>query len=79
MPSKPALTPSSSRISTWLDPPTKFSMFRTTSELPATADLAIIGSGFSGASVAYHALKAYPALSIVMLEGGDICEGNYVN
>ncbi|KAK9337267.1 hypothetical protein LIPSTDRAFT_238 [Lipomyces starkeyi NRRL Y-11557] len=75
MPSKPALTPSSSRISTWLDPPTKFSMFRTTSELPATADLAIIGSGFSGASVAYHALKAYPALSIVMLEVGDVCEG----
>ncbi|KAK9351919.1 FAD dependent oxidoreductase [Lipomyces doorenjongii] len=50
-------------------------MFRTTSELPATADLAIIGSGLSGASVAYHALKAYPALSIVMLEVGDVCEG----
>ncbi|KAK9484500.1 FAD dependent oxidoreductase [Lipomyces starkeyi] len=77
MPSKPALTPSSSRISMWLDPPTKFSMFRTTSELPATADIAIIGSGFSGASVAYHALKAYPALSIVMLEGGDVCEGAF--
>ncbi|KAK9389170.1 FAD dependent oxidoreductase [Lipomyces mesembrius] len=75
MPSKPALTPSSSRISTWLDPPTKFSMFRTTLELPATADVAIIGSGLSGASVAYHALKAYPALSIVMLEIGDVCEG----
>ncbi|KAK9372562.1 FAD dependent oxidoreductase [Lipomyces chichibuensis] len=75
MPSKPVLTPSSSRVSTWLDPPTKFSMFRTTSELPATADLAIIGSGFSGASVAYHTLRAYPALSIVMLEASDVCEG----
>ncbi|KAK9495711.1 FAD dependent oxidoreductase [Lipomyces doorenjongii] len=67
--------PSSSRISTWLDSPTKLSMFRTTSELPATADLAIIGSGLSGASVAYHALKTYSALSIVMLEVGDVCEG----
>ncbi|KAK9249261.1 FAD dependent oxidoreductase [Lipomyces tetrasporus] len=75
MPSGPELTPSASRLSAWLDPPTKFAMFRTTSELPARADLVIIGSSFSGASVAYHALKAYPGLSIVMLEAGDACEG----
>ncbi|KAK9464273.1 FAD dependent oxidoreductase [Lipomyces arxii] len=75
MPSSFGLMPSASKMSTWLDPPSMLSTFRTTSTLPATADIVIIGSGFSGASVAYHALKAYSGINIVMLEAGDICQG----
>ena len=59
---------------------------RTTRELPKTADVVIIGSGMTGASVAHHLLnddptsearngKAKEDYSVVMLEAREACWG----
>lgn len=45
-----------SHFSLWATPPSALANFQASSSLPATADVVIIGSGFSGASVAYHLL-----------------------
>lgn len=53
---------------------------RSTPELPAKVDIAIIGSGYAGASVVYHILKtckdtgAAPP-SIAILEAREACSG----
>ncbi|KAK7203207.1 FAD dependent oxidoreductase [Myxozyma melibiosi] len=74
--SSSGIHPSASRPSPWLDPPpAMLANMRTTPSLPETADLVIVGAGFSGVSVAYHALKAYPGMRIVLLEAGDVCNG----
>lgn len=43
--------------------------------LPAYADIVIIGSGITGASVAYNVLAREARLKIVMLEARDVCSG----
>lgn len=43
--------------------------------LPIHADIVIIGSGITGTSFAYHALKRDSALRIVMLEAREVCSG----
>ncbi|RDW80676.1 hypothetical protein BP5796_05374 [Coleophoma crateriformis] len=51
---------------------------RSTSELPGVCDVLIVGSGFSGASLAYHLVQSYgdePLPSIVMLEARQACSG----
>jgi hypothetical protein len=59
---------------------------RSTRELPKTADVVIIGSGMTGASVAYHLLtsphrsescdvKAIEDVTVVMLEAREACWG----
>ena len=58
---------------------------RTTRELPKTADVAIIGSGITGASVAHHLLNASndsngglvagKDYNVVMLEAREACWG----
>ncbi|RDW68591.1 FAD dependent oxidoreductase-8 [Coleophoma crateriformis] len=49
---------------------------QSTSELPAKCDVLIIGSGFSGASIAYHLLDDNPSPpSIVILEARSACSG----
>lgn len=51
---------------------------RTTTDLPAKCDIAIIGAGMSGAALAYHLTKdldAKDAPSIVMLEARQVCSG----
>ncbi|KAH7317078.1 FAD dependent oxidoreductase-domain-containing protein [Stachybotrys elegans] len=54
----------------WQDPPHRIANHRTTEELPTsqTFDYVIIGSGVSGASVAFKLLSRDPDLSILMLE-----------
>lgn len=53
---------------------------RSTPELPAKVDIAIVGSGYAGASVVYHILKtckdtgAAPP-SIAILEAREACSG----
>lgn len=53
---------------------------RSTPELPAKVDIAVIGSGYAGASVVYHILKtckdtgAAPP-SIAILEAREACSG----
>jgi glycine/D-amino acid oxidase-like deaminating enzyme len=41
----------------------------------AVVDLAIIGSGISGTSLAHHVLAKNPALNIVLLEARSLCSG----
>jgi glycine/D-amino acid oxidase-like deaminating enzyme len=48
---------------------------RTTEDLPTDADVVIVGSGLSGALLAYLLLKAKPSLRIVMLEAREVCSG----
>lgn len=49
---------------------------RSTTELPAEADIVIIGAGYSGASVVHHLLehKSRP-LTVVILEAREACSG----
>ncbi len=43
--------------------------------LPVYADIVIIGSGITGASVAYNILKRESSLRIVILEARVLCSG----
>ena len=53
--------------------------YRSTEELPTECDVAIIGSGMAGVSVAYHLTKGSTegeaASSIVLLEARQVCSG----
>ncbi len=40
-----------------------------------TADLAIIGGGFTGTSTAYHFSRRYPEKQVVLLEAGSLANG----
>jgi hypothetical protein len=59
----------------WQDPPDVISDLRTTALLPKDADIVIVGSGITGASVAYHLLVEQPQLSIVLLEAREAASG----
>lgn len=69
----------------WQDPPDPIADERTTAELPAAADVVVVGSGITGASVAWNLLKHIPLAqgvvadekkpSIVMLEARRACSG----
>lgn len=45
------------------------------SHLPKEVDIAIIGSGITGASVAYHLSVSRPDLSVAVLEARGVCSG----
>lgn len=72
----------------WQDPPDRIAECRTTTALPPTADIVIIGSGITGAAVAWNLLKnaAVPGSEdyvigdavgprVVMLEARQACSG----
>jgi glycine/D-amino acid oxidase-like deaminating enzyme len=61
----------------WQDPPHRIANLRTTEDLPTDQlfDYVIIGSGISGAAVAYKLLSRDPDLSILMLEGRTAASG----
>ena len=44
-------------------------------EIPAYADVVVIGSGITGTSFAHNALKLDGSLKIVMLEARSVCSG----
>jgi choline dehydrogenase-like flavoprotein len=75
-------TPNSSN-SFWHSEPSKLLLgHRSTRDLPATADVVIIGSGITGASIARHLLKRDGSASdgtsrpnVVMLEAREACWG----
>ncbi|KAI1500791.1 FAD dependent oxidoreductase [Biscogniauxia marginata] len=48
---------------------------RTTSELPRSADVAIVGSGITGAFAAHFLREKRPDLNIVMVEAREACWG----
>lgn len=57
-------------VSYWQDPPHRIANLRTTPELPTSQvfDYVIVGSGISGAAIAFKLLNRDPNLSILMLE-----------
>lgn len=57
-------------VSYWQEPPHRIANHRTTAELPTseTFDYVIVGSGVSGASIAFKLLSRDQSLSILMLE-----------
>ncbi|KAL2209450.1 FAD dependent oxidoreductase [Sarocladium strictum] len=61
----------------WQDPPHRIANLRTTEDLPTAQlfDYVIIGSGISGAAVAYKLLSRDPDLSLLMLEGRTAASG----
>lgn len=66
----------------WQDPPDGIADLRSTTSLPETADVVIIGSGITGAAVAWHLLQEQGASeqqqrrqTIVMLEARQACSG----
>ncbi|KAI4097365.1 MAG: hypothetical protein LQ344_000464 [Seirophora lacunosa] len=59
----------------WQDPPSSLATHRTTSELPAAASAVIIGSGVTGASIAYKLLDRCPESSVLLLEARTACSG----
>ena len=69
-PPRPDPTPSF-----WQMPPGALANARTTAELPATADVIVIGSGMTGASVAYGLVSQPSAPSVVLLEARTACSG----
>ncbi|TKA22235.1 hypothetical protein B0A50_08104 [Salinomyces thailandicus] len=62
-------------ISYWQVLPSDIADLRTTSELPCNADFIIVGSGISGAFIAYNLLCKNPKANVVMLEARQACSG----
>lgn len=63
----------------WRCQPHSIDQHRSTEELPRECDVAIIGSGMAGVSIAYHLMKDLKegelAPSIVLLEARQVCSG----
>lgn len=59
----------------WQDPPDNIADCRTTLDLPETADIVIVGSGVSGASIAYNLLSSNPTVKVVLLEARQASSG----
>ena len=71
----PGLPKSQPTTSYWQNPPATIAAHRTTSALPKSASVVIIGSGITGSSLAYNLLSQSLALSIVLLEARTACSG----
>ncbi|KAJ4346394.1 uncharacterized protein N0V89_010323 [Didymosphaeria variabile] len=60
----------------WLSQPHKFSNLRSTTELPAECEIAIIGSGMAGIMTAYHIFnQAKQPPKVVILDARELCSG----
>lgn len=62
-------------LSYWQDPPSPLANHRSTEGLPDDADIVIIGSGITGASIADKILNRKPTTKVVMLEARELCCG----
>jgi hypothetical protein len=62
-------------VSYWQDPPDAMADHRSTPDLPSTADTVIIGSGITGAAVAWNLLQGPNPGTILMLEARQACSG----
>ncbi|KAL2162269.1 hypothetical protein VTH06DRAFT_7182 [Thermothelomyces fergusii] len=62
-------------VSYWQDPPDPLADHRTTADLPPTADTVIVGSGITGAAVAWNLLQSPNPGTVVMLEARQACSG----
>ena len=61
----------------WQDPPDEIASYTSSSSQPDEVDTVIIGSGITGASIAYNLLtsEAYDGEKILMLEAREACSG----
>ncbi|KAH3663964.1 hypothetical protein OGAPHI_004678 [Ogataea philodendri] len=59
----------------WLTAEVDFKDLRSTEELPAEADIVIVGSGYAGSTMAYYLMQEQFSGSMVMLEARDVCTG----
>ena len=63
----------------WRSSPHELDNHRSTEQLPAAADIVIIGAGYAGASIAHHLLEQIRESSqkptIVILEAREACSG----
>lgn len=69
-----------STISFWRSTPSPLDDYRSTPELPAEVDIAVIGAGFAGIAAVYHVLnlckaRGIPPPSILILEARQACSG----
>ena len=71
----PSLPHNDPTSSSWQDPPSKLANHRSTPDLPSTADVVVIGSGVTGASVALNLLERYPQSSVLLLEARTASSG----
>lgn len=63
-------------MSYWLDQIPARTVRNVHQALPCeVVDVVIVGSGISGASVAYHLTKNDPSISCVLLDKGELCSG----
>ena len=62
-------------VSYWQDPPDDLADHRSTPDLPEFVDTVIIGSGITGAAVAWGLLQGPNPGSILMLEARQACSG----
>lgn len=62
------------RFSLWTEEKSRYAHWNKDAALPETADYVIIGSGFAGASLAYHLSQETDA-SVVILEARELCSG----
>lgn len=71
----PGLPRPNPTISYWQDPPDAIADLRSTASPPEVADIVVIGSGISGACIAYNILERLPSAKVVMLEARQACSG----
>jgi len=71
----PGLPRPNPTVSYWQHPPDSIADLRSTQDLPKEADYVIVGSGVSGACVAYNLLSRKPNAVIVILEARSACSG----
>ncbi|KAL8944471.1 MAG: hypothetical protein Q9211_000568 [Gyalolechia sp. 1 TL-2023] len=71
----PIAPPPDPTSSYWQDPPHQLATHRTTNDLPGSASTVIVGSGITGASIAYNLLAQHDDPSVLMLEARTACSG----
>ena len=71
----PGLPREGPTISYWQVPPDEIADLRCSEKLPEEADIVIVGSGISGATIAYNILSERPDKRIVLLEARQAASG----
>lgn len=71
----PTLPRTNPTVSYWQADPDAIADLQSTPKLPESADVVIIGSGISGAAIAFDLLQRDASLNIVMLEARQACSG----
>jgi chemotaxis response regulator CheB len=75
-----ALPVDNATTSFWRSEPHPLDNHRSTTEVPAQVDIAIIGAGYAGVATVHHILeqckaRSVPAPKIVILEARQACSG----